>query len=255
MRQRPIYLVLALVLACGLLPGPGRAAQVPIWLNGGGEFIKNVESWKMRRSQCMVSQAFDYSCGAAALATVLHYHYGYSLTEGDAIAGMFKYGEQEDIKKRGFSLLDMKRFCQGIKYQAQGYRLPNVEVLKSLPMPLITIVKTQKYQHFVVIRRVDDKYVYTADPSWGNRRILLQNFEENWPDRVVFTIAGPTVGSPKGLYCEVSGANGITYDQIIGTSGLVGHKLPMDPTIGILMPVFRTPLITVPRVVPFGLTW
>jgi predicted double-glycine peptidase len=255
MRQRPLYLVLALVIACGLLPGPGQAAQVPIWLNGGGVFEKKVQSWKAKRSQCMVSQAFDFSCGAAALATVLQYHFGYPVTERDAIMGMFKYGEQEDIKKRGFSLLDMKRFCQVIKYQAQGYRLPNIEVLKRLPMPLITIIKTQKYHHFVVIRRVDNKYVYTADPSWGNRKIPWGQFEENWPDRVIFAISGPTVGSPKGLYCEVSEGMGFTYDQIIGTSGLVGHNFAMDPTTSVVLGVYRTPLFTVPTVVPFGITY
>ena len=130
----------------------------------------------------MVRQAYDYSCGAAALATVLHYHFGYPVTERDAIMGMFKYGDQADIKKRGFSLLDMKRYCNVIKYQAQGYRVPKPEVLKRLPMPVITIVKTQKYYHFVVIRGVDNRYVYTADPSWGNRRIPWGQFEENWPE-------------------------------------------------------------------------
>ena len=53
----------------------------------------------------IVHQAYDYSCGSAALTTVLRYHLGYEVTEQQAMEGMLTYGESDKIvARRGFSL-------------------------------------------------------------------------------------------------------------------------------------------------------
>ncbi len=61
------------ILALGLLaPGPpARAASIDV---GSGIRIEvPLKSMKDLRDQKLVKQRFDYSCGAAALATVLRY--------------------------------------------------------------------------------------------------------------------------------------------------------------------------------------
>ena len=55
----------------------------------------------------IVHQAYDYSCGSAALTTVLRYHLGYEVTEQQAMEGMLTYGESDKIvARRGFSLVE-----------------------------------------------------------------------------------------------------------------------------------------------------
>lgn len=224
-------LILAILATAALLPGVSCAVELPVTLHGGGVFFKEVESWKARRMQKMIPQAYDFSCGAAAIATVLKYYFGNQVTEKDAILGMIKNGNIQELRQRGFSLLDMKRYIESLHYEAGGFQIKNIEILKRLPMPLITLVKTQRYNHFVVIRHVDDTYIYTADPSWGNRRIPLADFDQAWSPKVIFAIAGPVAGSPEGLYQETDDSKTAVYEVLrSGPGGSVGHRLPIDPS-------------------------
>lgn len=195
----PLFLVLTLGLLLLGIPQAARGAELQVRLLGGGVIKKKVESVKERRLRQVIPQTLDFSCGAAALASLLHYHYGISIDEKQAILGMFKHGDKEGIKKRGFSLLDMKKLCLNLNYQGAGYQILNVNQLKKLNIPAITIVDTRTYKHFVVIRKVDDDFVYIADPSFGNRKMRLKDFDKVW-NKVIFVITGKINGSPQGLY-------------------------------------------------------
>ena len=116
----------------------------------------------------------------------------------DAIGGMFKLGDQDEIKKVGFSLLDMKRYANALKFKADGFKIPKVETLKELKIPVIVLIDTANYKHFVVLRRVDDTHVYISDPSWGNRRMLHNDFAKVWNQNIIFAMEGPKVGTPRG---------------------------------------------------------
>jgi uncharacterized protein len=101
-------------MAMLLLPAAAPAAEVPVRLNlyeEGGVLTKQVKSLKEMRQRQMIPQTRDYSCGAASLATLLRYYYGLNVTELETIIGMFEHGNQQDIKKVGFSLYDMKRYA------------------------------------------------------------------------------------------------------------------------------------------------
>ena len=67
-------------------PAPAEATEVQVRLLGGGTFDKKVEDFKGRRFRKVVHQTLDFSCGAAAMATLLRYHYGQSLDERAAIS-------------------------------------------------------------------------------------------------------------------------------------------------------------------------
>ena len=70
-----------------------------------------VTSIKTLNQEHIVQQAYDYSCGSAALATLLNYHFGEDFEERQVIQGLLRYGDSEKIaQRRAFSLLDMKRF-------------------------------------------------------------------------------------------------------------------------------------------------
>jgi predicted double-glycine peptidase len=198
--------LLATLIMSMLFPAvEAPAAEVPVRLNlyeEGGVLTKQVKSLKEMRQRQMVPQSRDYSCGAASLATIMRYYYGLPVTELETIIGMFKYGNQQDIKKVGFSLYDMKRYANSLKYAAEGYKIPKLSDLQKLTIPVIALIETAQYKHFVVIRHVDERYVYIADPSWGNRKISVDEFKKIWNQNVIFAVQGPKVGKPEGLFVE-----------------------------------------------------
>ncbi len=236
-----------IVTAWLFLPAGALAAEIPVRLNAfseGGVLTKQVKSLKEMRQRQMVPQTRDFSCGAAALATIMQYYYGRPVSELDAILGMFKHGNQEDIKKRGFSLLDMKRYVNSLKYKADGFKIPKVDVLKNLRIPVITLVETNNYKHFVVIRRTDDRFIYLADPSWGNRKVSYQEFDKMWPQPIVFAVQGRKVGTPEGLYVEVPSFSS-EISQMLRRDPFLETRLALDPTFTIIS-VTSSPLFILP---------
>jgi predicted double-glycine peptidase len=205
------------------------AAEVMMFLPGGGTFEKQVTSYKERRMQQVVPQTSDYSCGAASMATLLRYHFGQKLTEKDAILGMFEHGDKESIRKRGFSMLDMKRLAQSRGLKVEGYKITDADTLKKLNIPVVTLIQTARYKHFVVLRGVDDRYVYLSDPSWGNRKVPLESFLKEW-DHVILVVTGPCQGTPEGLYRETVQADASSKGWVIRNDSTWGSRIAMDPS-------------------------
>ena len=82
----------------------------------------------------VVRQQYDYSCGSAALATLLTYHYDRPITETDAFRSMWEVGDQERIKQLGFSLFEMKTYLERIGLKADGFRL-TLDRVKEIGVP------------------------------------------------------------------------------------------------------------------------
>jgi len=131
-------------------------------------------------------QQFDYSCGAAALATLLNYHLGENFTERQVIEGLFTYGNIERIRqRRAFSMLDMKRFVDALGYEGAGYSA-EIENLRELDVPVVLPIEINGYQHFVVLRGIHDNRVFLADPWLGHTVYPVGVFEDMWYRQVIF---------------------------------------------------------------------
>lgn len=160
-------------------------------LPGGAAIFTSVETFKDQRFHNLVPQGYDFSCGAAALATVLKYEYGMNLKgENEIFRAMYAVGDKEAIRNRGFSLLDMVKFLQTIGYHGLGYKL-KPEALFDLKVPVIVLLNIGGYEHFVVLRKVNPDYAYVADPALGNRVMPLDSFLNDWEQQAVFAVVGP----------------------------------------------------------------
>ncbi|CAM3531406.1 C39 family peptidase [Parendozoicomonas haliclonae] len=136
----------------------------------------------------IVRQAYDYSCGAAALTTLLDYYLGRNLTERQVMEGLLKFGEAEKIvSRRAFSLLDMKRFVRAIGHRSGGYRA-SINDLIDLDHPAIVPIEYAGFKHFVVVRDVYQGHVYVADPAVGNISFTIERFKEVWDQNVLFIV-------------------------------------------------------------------
>lgn len=148
----------------------------------------NVKSVEAMRSKGVIYQTYDYSCGSAALTTILDYYLGEHLNEQQVMEGMLQYGEAEKIiQRRGFSLLDMKLYAASLGYRAEGFRAQPEDLL-TLNHPAILPIHYGGYDHFVVFRGISEGHVALADPQFGNLTLTLERFIQIWEPKVLFMI-------------------------------------------------------------------
>lgn len=136
----------------------------------------------------IVRQAYDYSCGSAALTTLLNGYVGTKLTEQQTMNGLLEYGERERIiQRRSFSLLDMKRFVTALGYESGGFR-GEFSDLVAQNKPVIVPISYAGFKHFVVFKAYKDGRVYVADPALGNISFDETRFKQVWENNTLFAI-------------------------------------------------------------------
>lgn len=147
---------------------------------------RSVKSFLEIRRQNVVIQEWDLSCGAAALTTLLNFQYGDFVTEKEVARSLMQ--REEYIKtpllvniRQGFSLLDLKRFVDSRGYKGVGYGSLTLDYLIK-NAPIIVPIKPHGYNHFVIFRGIQNNRVLLADPAWGNRTMLVEDFTKLWID-------------------------------------------------------------------------
>jgi predicted double-glycine peptidase len=181
--MKSVAVLAALLAVCG------AAVAVDLSPASGTSANLSVKSWKQMRFSAIVHQQFDFSCGSAALATLLTYHYNYPVTETLVFQAMFLQGDQQKIRQQGFSLLDMQRFLLARGFHADGFELP-LEKLAEAKLPAIVLVSDNGYNHFVVIKGIQDGRVLLGDPASGARTMSIEHFRELWRNKLLFVIHG-----------------------------------------------------------------
>lgn len=185
--------ILALVaIAMALLLEPARGAEPA--LLGGERYAMHVSSMKELRFKATLRQHYDFSCGSAALATLLSFHYHFPVDEQTLFKEMFIHGDQQKIRREGFSLLDMQRYLGTRGFKADGFELP-LQKLFDARLPAIVLINEKGYHHFVVIKGDMDGRVLLGDPSRGTRAVARARFEEVWANKMLFVIHD-TPGAP-----------------------------------------------------------
>jgi predicted double-glycine peptidase len=174
-------------------PVPREQFELPMAQVGGGKMPQDVtmEPYSEFKYKNIVHQAYDYSCGSAALVTVLNYYLGIPVTEQQAMEGMLAYGERDKIvARRGFSLLDMKRYVNSLGADAAGFR-GDLKDLQELKQPAIVPIQYAGFKHFVVVRGVRNGTVFIADPSAGNIVFGITEFAKWWDHNTLFLLYPP----------------------------------------------------------------
>ncbi|HAM31954.1 MAG TPA: peptidase C39 [Deltaproteobacteria bacterium] len=146
---------------------------------GGGGITVNVTSKKESQFRSTMRQRYDYSCGSAALATLLSSGYEDAVSEGAVFQKMYEKGNKEKIRRDGFSLLDMKGYLESEGYQADGFRI-SLDKLAELGVPAITVLDLKGYKHFVVVKGLTEKEVLVSDPAVGTTVMARPHFEAMW---------------------------------------------------------------------------
>ena len=178
--------LLALTSQFAVIP-PVSAGTVAMPVEAGGGFALPVTSMRELRFRSTVRQQFDYSCGSAAIATLLSEHYEFPVNEQDVFEEMYKRGDQAKIRSEGFSMLDMKRYLEAHGLDADGY-VADLEVVRNAGIPAIVLLRENGYNHFVVIKGVRDDRVLLGDPSLGTRAVARASFDAMWGNHMLFVV-------------------------------------------------------------------
>lgn len=163
------------------------AATIEVTPGVGSRMLLSVWSMHELKVRSVVLQKYDYSCGSAAVATLLTYHYGHPITEEVVFRMMFDHGNQEKIREEGFSLLDMKRFLEAHGYPADGFEV-SLDDVSNAGIPAIVLMVDNGYHHFVVVKGMRGNKLLLGDPAVGLRVVPREQFEASWPSRIVFVI-------------------------------------------------------------------
>jgi predicted double-glycine peptidase len=178
--QLSILLMVSLILcSCNMSTSEKYPTMTML---GQTNLRKYMQSWKELHERHVVMQKYDYSCGAAALATLIQYYFQDNVNEGNILASILENLSEEDFVDRtenGLSLLDLKQCAGKMGYQAVGVRLKYAN-LSQLKGPILIHIERDGYKHFAVFRGLHGDRIYLADPSRGEIRMSVYRFSEEW---------------------------------------------------------------------------
>lgn len=139
-------------------------------------------NWHALQQARVVMQQYDYSCGAAALATLIRYYFDEKVTEKSVLEvaqSLFDEAQFETIAREGLSLLEMKTIARKLGYQTASVEL-ELSGLRKLKGPVVVYLHTPDFLHYAVFRGIEGNKVYLADPSRGNVVMSVNHFLTEW---------------------------------------------------------------------------
>jgi predicted double-glycine peptidase len=181
-----------LVSGCGpaVIDTPGRTLALT-----AGDVAVPVHSMAERRFLTVVRQRYDFSCGSAALATLLRFHYGNDASEQSVFMGMWRNGDRPQISKRDLA-------AHGVR--AEGY-VVSLDDIARTRVPGIALINVQGYRHFVVVKGVEGGQVLVGDPSLGIRLIDVKSFGATW-NGILFALVDGVADSKRSFGREAEWA-------------------------------------------------
>lgn len=198
----------------------------------GGDIYLEVDSFQERKFSSILRQQYDYSCGSAALASLLSYHYGHPVSEQEVFGEMLAMADLEKVRREGFSMLDMKKYLESQGYLADGFRLGLQGLRERVGLPLIVLVTIEGYRHFVVVKGISDQEVLIGDPTRGMMIYSHEQFQAQW-DGISFVIRshldqGRATFRPRDQWPGVARAP--IQDGIVGDHVPFGHDMATWPS-------------------------
>jgi uncharacterized protein len=203
--------------------------------SGTARIEQRVTSLVAQRDAGVVKQRYDYSCGSAALATLLTYGLNDPVGEDELLRALLEplaAGELAELQKKGLSLFHLQRLAQQRGHKAQGFRVHQSQLAK-LSRPVIVFIKPSGYEHFAVFKGLRGDRVHLADPSLGNVRMPLYRFLDmwadesgrgvifaaertsgEWPDRYALQLAGTAQPALEALSAERMMSIGVPFPSL-----------------------------------------
>lgn len=137
-------------------------------------------SWKEIKENGVIMQKYDYSCGPAAMAHIMGYHFASPFTEKDFMDRANKILSAQEIseaKQKGLSMFNLKTIAESFGYSVAGLKIPFGSIL-SANIPVVIYVEDAGFKHFSVFSGFHQGLVHIADPSRGNLFVAPEYFAQ-----------------------------------------------------------------------------
>lgn len=179
-----LLLPLLMCLGCESVPSFKNDELSAYARDSTGRFRKEVDSLEKVKTKNVVTQDHEYTCGAAALATIMQYYFDDDVSEKDILDIIERQLSKADWVEKFASGLSFQDLINAAKskqlgYEAEARELKITDLIK-LTAPVIVPIETETFSHFVVYRGIIDDRVYLADPIAGNIRMPIDKFREQW---------------------------------------------------------------------------
>lgn len=220
-RILPYGLAIALAIGCtgwcGVLAAQERApARTPDY-----RARKFMWSYKELKQRNIVMQEFDYSCGAATLATIGRYYWGDDVNEMTFLNLLpelkLTEAEMRDRIQNGLTLTDLRDIANKAGYEASMGKVQFGELTKA-KVPVVVGITVRGHDHFAVFRGSDGTYAYLADPIRGNVRTPVAEFLAQWQRNAILVMARPNTKvkdiNPLGVRMSEA-VRGVLTDQTV----------------------------------------
>lgn len=181
-------------------------------------------TFKDRRDYQITKQDLDYSCGASSLSTILTYFYNTPTTESTILNDM-------NLDKAMSSFLDLAKVSEEYGFVGRGMMMDYDNLVK-IKIPVIVYLNLKRNDHFSVVRAINDKHVYLADSSMGNRLLTRKQFEKMWFDNNINN-NGKNISKNKGkvLLILPNDSKNITVNKNFTTAYDNNHLLEQIPQL------------------------
>lgn len=125
----------------------------------------------------VTKQSTDYSCGAAALATLITGLVANStVSEKDVIDEIAKHSDTRESK--GYTLIDLMEVSTSMGHYTEWRKVP-VDQLPKIKIPVMLLVGlNSQFPHFVVLKGIANDQAFLADSIRGNIRIPYKRLTE-----------------------------------------------------------------------------
>lgn len=145
-------------------------------------------------------QSHEFTCGAAALATVLS-SLGEPITEQDVLVKIFgetmpvRINEKGEAEVPPLTAADLQRGARNAGFKVVSLQAADggeaLDALEKLRPIICRIFLYEDFLHFVVVRGVENGWVSLSDPAYGNVRVTIPQFDKVWKagDRILLAVS------------------------------------------------------------------
>lgn len=191
-----------LLLTCGLCELTQCAASDPMASpapppvrDASRQFEGRAASWQAIKQRNVVMQRHEYTCGAAALATMFQYYFGDDVSEKKVLQvvreNLVRVKGEAEWRQRfesGLSMKDLEDAAKGLKYDATVLTDRKVkDRLGDLKTPIVIRLVQGEFAHFVVLRGAPvQDVVFLADPIRGQVKMPVRELDAQWDGATLF---------------------------------------------------------------------
>ncbi|WP_281191828.1 peptidase domain-containing ABC transporter [Staphylococcus felis] len=135
-----------------------------------------------------IEQPDERDCGPTCLAMICKYYKKkVSISKIRILAGTDLYGT---------NLLGMMKAGEKLGLKLEAYEVENLDQLHKVNAPFIAhILNDEGFEHFVVIKKITNKYLYITDPARGHYKMTKSEFHEIFTN-VVLTVENDNTKDP-----------------------------------------------------------